>query len=77
MRNKTNIVVGVLVFLLVLTSPIWLNLGKSAEASQVEVSLIHQPSMPCLKMKDNASTTQTTCSKPHGNPPSVESPGRS
>ena len=39
MRNKTNIVVGVLVFLLVLTSPIWLNLGKSAEASQVEVSL--------------------------------------
>ena len=38
MRNKTNIVVGVLVFLLVVTSPIWLNLGKSAEASEVEVS---------------------------------------
>ena len=32
MRNKTNIVVGVLVFLLVLTSPIWLNLGKSGRS---------------------------------------------
>ena len=53
MRNKTNIVVGVLVFLLVLTSPIWLNLGKSAEASQVEVSL----DTPTIN------TTQTTCSK--------------
>ena len=39
MRNKTNIVVGVLVFLLVVTSPIWLNIGKSASASEVEVSL--------------------------------------
>lgn len=39
MRNKTNIVVGVLVFLLVVTSPIWMNLSKSADASDVQVSL--------------------------------------
>lgn len=37
MRNKTNIVVGVLVFLLVMTSPIWLNFGKSASATEVSL----------------------------------------
>ena len=37
MRKKTNIVVGVLVFLLVMTSPIWLNLGQSASATEVSL----------------------------------------
>jgi hypothetical protein len=39
MRNKTNIVIGVLVFVLVMTSPIWLNFGQSKAADGVEVSL--------------------------------------
>ncbi len=39
MRNKTNIVVGVLVFIIVMTAPIWLNFGKSAAADAPEVSL--------------------------------------
>lgn len=51
MRNKTNIVVGVLVFLLVVTSPIWLNLGKSAEASEVEVSY-DTPAINALSPED-------------------------
>ena len=51
MRNKTNIVVGVLVFLLVVTSPIWLNLGKNAEASEVEVSY-DTPAINALSEED-------------------------
>ena len=43
MRNKTNIVVGVLVFLLVLTSPIWLNLGKSANNEVCFITHLHRP----------------------------------
>ena len=51
MRNKTNIVVGVLVFLIVVTSPIWLNLGKNAEASEVEVSY-DTPAINALSEED-------------------------
>ena len=39
MQKKTNIVVGILVFLLVMSAPIWMNFGKDAAASNVEVSL--------------------------------------
>ena len=39
MQKKTNIVVGILVFLLVMAAPIWMNFGKDAAASNVEVSL--------------------------------------
>ena len=39
MQKKTNIVVGILVFLLVMSAPIWMIFGKDAAASNVEVSL--------------------------------------
>lgn len=39
MQKKTNIVVGILVFLLVMAAPIWMNFGKDAADSNVEVSL--------------------------------------
>lgn len=39
MQKKTNIVVGILVFLLVMSAPIWMNFGKDAADSNVEVSL--------------------------------------
>lgn len=39
MQKKTNIVVGILVFLLVMSAPIWMNFGKDTAASNVEVSL--------------------------------------
>lgn len=39
MQKKTNIVVGILVFVLVMTAPIWMNFGKGSGNSAVDVSL--------------------------------------
>lgn len=50
MRNKTNIVVGVLVFLIVMTAPVWLNFGKS-NAAEPKVSL-DTPAINALDKKE-------------------------
>ena len=39
MQKKTNIVVGILVFVRVMTAPIWMNFGKDSGNSAVDVSL--------------------------------------
>ena len=39
MQKKTNIVVGILVFVIVMTATIWMNFGKDSGNSAVDVSL--------------------------------------
>ena len=31
--NKRNIVIGIVVFILVVTTPLWLNIGRGADAA--------------------------------------------
>lgn len=37
--RKTNIFIGIVVFVLVMAAPVWMNLGKNSMASEPEVSL--------------------------------------
>lgn len=37
--RKTNIIIGIVVFLLVMTAPMWLNIGRGSEIAEPEVSL--------------------------------------
>ena len=36
--NKRNIVIGIVVFILVVTTPLWLNIGRGADAAAPEMS---------------------------------------